>query len=162
MKTKKMILVILFPISLIMFSVCTGFFLDALLESAIEKTISSDLSASGLFTIVFGFAYFMIMHVLLKCYDRIDEKKKTIKWKLDKYLITMYMVGFVSALVLITTRFNDPQKIFLIVGFAIFPLMGILATPNIVRYVLKEMKGWQRSFYKGDNLYKTEDSGDFY
>lgn len=162
MKTKKMILVILFPISLIMFAVCTGFFLDALLESAIEKTISNDLSISGLFTIVFGSAYFMSMHGLLRGHDRIDEKKKTIKWKLDKYLITMYVVGFVSALVLITTRFNDPQKIFLIVGFAIFPLMGIFAVPNIIQHVLKEMKGWQRSFYKGDNLYKTEDSGDFY
>ncbi len=162
MGTKKKVFVILFPIALIIFAICNGFFLDALLEAFIEKTVSYEPYISGLFTIVSGSVYFILMHGLLEYYDGIDEKKKTLKWRVDKYLIPMYVVGFISALVLITTRFEDPEKIYLIVGFAIFPLMGIIATPNIVRNEIKDMMGWKKNFYESDNLHKTEDSEDFY
>ncbi|MBR3517658.1 MAG: hypothetical protein IKO10_15255 [Lachnospiraceae bacterium] len=162
MSAKKVILVIMFPITLIIFSVCSGFFLDDLLESVIEKTVLDDLRITGLFTIVSGLVYIILMHGLLGYYDRIDEKKKTLKWRLDKYLIPMYVVGFISALVLITTRFDDPEKIYLSVGFKIFPMMGIIATPNIVRHVIREKKGWKKNFYESDNLHKTKDSKEFY
>ena len=98
-----MILVIMFPITLIIFSVCSGFFLDDLLESVIEKTVLDDLRITGLFTIVSGLVYIILMHGLLGYYDRIDEKKKTLKWRLDKYLIPMYVVGFISALVFLVS-----------------------------------------------------------
>lgn len=159
---KKIVLVILFPITLITFSICNGFFLDSLVGSVIEKTASMDLGISGLFTIVTGVAYFLLMHGLLKCYNKIDENKKTLKWKLDKYLIFTYVVEFISAIVLLTKQFGDRSKIFLIIGYAIFPLMGIIATLNIVRHTLKGMKDWEKRFYEKDDLNTMGDTTVFY
>ena len=162
MGTKKKVFVILFPIALIIFAICNGFFLDALLEAFIEKTVSYEPYISGLFTIVSGSVYFILMHGLLEYYDGIDEKKKTLKWYFDKQLIPMFVVGITSALVLITKRNDDNEGLYRVIGAAMFPLMGITATPNVVRYALREMKNWKDAFYKTGNLHKSKDSKDFY
>ena len=163
METKeKIIIILLFPITLMFFAICNGFFLDALLESVIRRRVSADLGICGSITVISGIAEFALMHRLLKCYDKIDKKKKTLKWQFDKQLIPMYVVGITSALVLITRRYNDEVGLYLIIGVAMFPLMGITATPNIVRYALREMKDWRNIFYKKGNLHKSKDSTDFY
>jgi hypothetical protein len=74
----------------------------------------------------------------------------------------MFVVGITSALVLITTRNDDNEGLYRVIGAAMFPLMGITATPNVVRYALREMKNWKDAFYKTGNLHKSKDSKDFY
>ena len=159
---KKIIIILLFPFVLMTFAICNGFFLDTLLESIIRKMILPELGIIGPITVISAIAEFALMHGLLKGYDKVPEKKKTLKWHFDKQLIPMYVVGITTALVLITTRYDDNEGLYLITGAALFPLMGITATPNIVRYALREMKDWKDAFYKRGNLYKSKDSTDFY
>ena len=159
---KKIIIILLFPFVLMTFAICNGFFLDTLLESIIRKMILPELGIIGPITVISGIVEVALMHGLLKGYDKVPEKKKTLKWHFDKQLIPMYVVGITTALVLITTRYDDNEGLYLITGAALFPLMGITATPNIVRYALREMKDWKDAFYKRGNLYKSKDSTDFY
>ena len=159
---KKIIIILLFPFVLMTFAICNGFFLDTLLESIIRKMILPELGIIGPITVISAISEFALMHGLLKGYDKVPEKKKTLKWHFDKQLIPMYVVGITTALVLITTRYDDNEGLYLITGAAMFPLMGITATPNIVRYALREMKDWKDAFYKRGNLYKSKDSTDFY
>ena len=159
---KKIILILLFPIALMIFAMCNGFFLDVLLEAIIRKSVLADLGIYGSITVISGIVEVAIMHALLKGYDKIAENKKTLKWYFDKQLIPMYVVGITSALVLITTRYDDNEGLYRVIGAAMFPLMGITATPNVVRYALREMKNWKDAFYKTGNLHKSKDSKDFY
>lgn len=159
---KKIILILLFPIALMIFAMCNGFFLDILLEAIIRKSVLADLGIYGSITVISGIVEVAIMHALLKGYDKVAEKKKTLKWYFDKQLIPMFVVGITSALVLITTRNDDNEGLYRVIGAAMFPLMGITATPNVVRYALREMKNWKDAFYKTGNLHKSKDSKDFY
>ena len=159
---KKIILIILFPIALMIFAMCNGFFLDVLLEAIIRKSVLADLGIYGSITVISGIVEVAIMHALLKGYDKVAEKKKTLKWYFDKQLIPMFVVGITSALVLITKRNDDNEGLYRVIGAAMFPLMGITATPNVVRYALREMKNWKDAFYKTGNLHKSKDSKDFY
>lgn len=159
---KKIILILLFPIALMIFAMCNGFFLDVLLEAIIRKSVIADLGIYGSITVISGIVEVAIMHALLKGYDKVAEKKKTLKWYFDKQLIPMFVVGITSALVLITTRNDDNEGLYRVIGAAMFPLMGITATPNVVRYALREMKNWKDAFYKTGNLHKSKDSKDFY
>ena len=159
---KKIILILLFPIALMIFSMCNGFFLDVLLEAIIRKSVLADLGIYGSITVISGIVEVAIMHALLKGYDKVAEKKKTLKWYFDKQLIPMFVVGITSALVLITTRNDDNEGLYRVIGAAMFPLMGITATPNVVRYALRKMKNWKDAFYKTGNLHKSKDSKDFY
>ena len=159
---KKIILILLFPIALMIFAMCNGFFLDVLLEAIIRKSVLADLGIYGSITVISGIVEVAIMHALLKGYDKVVEKKKTLKWYFDKQLIPMFVVGITSALVLITKRNDDNEGLYRVIGAAMFPLMGITATPNVVRYALREMKNWKDAFYKTGNLHKSKDSKDFY
>ena len=159
---KKIILILLFPIALMIFGMSNGFFLDVLLEAIIRKSVLADLGIYGSITVISGIVEVAIMHALLKGYDKVVEKKKTLKWYFDKQLIPMFVVGITSALVLITTRNDDNEGLYRVIGAAMFPLMGITATPNVVRYALREMKNWKDAFYKTGNLHKSKDSKDFY
>lgn len=159
---KKIILIILFPIALMIFAMSNGFFLDVLLEAIIRKSVLADLGIYGSITVISGIVEVAIMHALLKGYDKVAEKKKTLKWYFDKQLIPMFVVGITSALVLITKRNDDNEGLYRVIGAAMFPLMGITATPNVVRYALREMKNWKDAFYKTGNLHKSKDSKDFY
>lgn len=159
---KKIILIILFPIALMIFAMSNGFFLDVLLEAIIRKSVLADLGIYGSITVISGIVEVAIMHALLKGYDKVAEKKKTLKWYFDKQLIPMFVVGITSALVLITKRNDENEGLYRVIGAAMFPLMGITATPNVVRYALREMKNWKDAFYKTGNLHKSKDSKDFY
>lgn len=159
---KKIILIILFPIALMIFAMSNGFFLDVLLEAIIRKSVLADLGIHGSITVISGIVEVAIMHALLKGYDKVVEKKKTLKWYFDKQLIPMFVVGITSALVLIPKRNDDNEGLYRVIGAAMFPLMGITATPNVVRYALREMKNWKDAFYKTGNLHKSKDPKDFY
>ena len=118
---KKIILILLFPIALMIFAICNGFFLNVLLESIIRKSVLADLGIYGSITVISGIVEVAIMHALLKSYDKVAEKKKTLKWYFDKQLIPMFVVGIITALVLITTRYDDNEGLYLITGAALFP-----------------------------------------
>ena len=170
-KWKKAIIILLFPIALITFAIFNGFFLDSLLQfifeqTGIENTVSSDsgigVVISGSFALVSGLVEFISIRCLLKIYDGKADRAKTLKWRLDKELIAMYVVGITSALVIITTRYDDTVALYLIIGLGMFPLMGIIATPNAVRYALHDMEQWENFFHKKGNLHNFKASKDFY
>ena len=48
------------------------------------------------------------------------------------------------------------------IGFAIFPFIGICTTPNIVKHVKNDTSSWKKIFYKNGNLYTIKNSPDYY
>ena len=52
----------------------------------------------------------------------------------------------VLAIALLVKSVNDDNKIMLYISFAIFPLMGIFITPNVIIYAIKDSKKDESKF----------------
>ena len=108
-----------------------------------------------------GAVYIVSFTVLLKDY-RSTRNKKTSAWYIDKYLIGFVPVWILTALMFCAFGESDDGKIpLLYIGLAMFPSLGILVTPNAVRYALKDIQGWKTAVFSKGNLPKISHTESF-
>lgn len=111
-----------------------------------------------------GIIAFISLLILLKDY-KIEKKgktaTKTTKWYVDKFFVALVPVWVLSAIILISTGYDENETI-MYAGFLMFPVISILIAPNAVFYALKDMKGWKRIFTGNGNLDRFKDNEDFY
>lgn len=149
-----LILVILFSIIFLGFGICIGFLINAFLNESIDSII-----VKGLFTIIVGIVYFSLLLVLI-C-DKDNENVQSFKWYINCILISLTINLIITAITVFTLQPGD-GIINYIVGFGIFPLIGIITTFNVVKYVKKDTEKWKNIFYSKGNLHKIKDSKDYY
>ncbi len=153
---KQLLVILIFSISLVMFGVNISFTIKYIWfkNNRLLRTI--------IFLLITGASSYVSLMVLLKNYSR-NKKKKTTMWYVDKIIAAFIPTLIVTAIVLIGIDdiVNDKLSV-AIVGFIMFPCIGIFVTPNIVRYALNDMKNWKDIFYKNGNLHTYEDSENFY
>lgn len=147
-------IILLFSVLFICFGICNGFLINAMINESIKNVII-DL----LFTLIAGIIYILVFIVLLR--DKDIERVKPIKWYIDKILLSILFTFIVTAITVITLQPSD-GIINSIVGFCIFPTIGIITTPNIVKYVKNDTQRWKHIFYKNGNLENIKDSKDYY
>lgn len=149
-----LLIILLFSIVFICFGICIGFLINAFLNESIDNII-----VSALFTLVVGIVYVILLLILVRTKD--IENIKPLKWYINCILISFMLNLIVTALTVITLQPGD-GIINYIVGFCIFPAIGIITTPNVVKYVKKDTQKWKDIFYKKGDLHKGKDSNDYY
>lgn len=149
----NLIIILLFAAAFIFFGICVGF----LINSFFNKSIN-DIIGSTFLTILAGIIYIILLLILLRNSD--SENIKPVKWYINCILISLTINLIVSALTIITLE--EDNNINYIIGFCMFPLIGIITTPNIVKHVKKDTTRWKDILYKNGNLHKIKNSKDYY
>lgn len=151
----NVILLLLFVIVFVFFGICIGFFIDSFLNPSIY-----DIKTNLLITLLVGIVYMTLLLVLICNSD--SENVKPFKWYLNCVLISLTITLIITALTVFTLQPDNNGVINYLVGFLIFPFIGIISTPNIVKYVNKDTVKWKNIFYDNGNLEKIKNSDDFY
>ena len=151
--TLNLIIILLFAVSFIFFGICIGF----LVNSFLNETIN-DIIGNTFLTILAGIIYIILLLILLRNSD--SENIKPTKWYINCILISLTINLIVPALTMIVLE--EDNVINYIIGFCMFPLIGIITTPNIIKHVKKDTTRWKGILYKNGNLHKIKDSKDYY
>ena len=149
-----LMLILLFSIIFLCFGICIGFLIDAFLNESID-----DILINLLFTLIVGIIYFVLLFILIR--DKEIENVKPVKWYIDKILISLTVNLIITALTVFTLQSGEGVINYL-VGFAIFPFIGIITTPNVIKYVIKDTEKWKHIFYKNGNLENTKKLDKYY
>lgn len=147
-----LILILLFSIVFLCFGICIGFLINAFLYN-------DNILVSLLFTLIVGIIYFILLLILIR--DKDNENVKTRKWYINCILISLTVNLIVVAMTVFTLQPGD-GIINYIIGFCIFPFIGIITTPNVVKYVKKDTEKWKSILYSKGNLHKIKNSKDYY
>lgn len=149
-----LILILLFSATFLCFGICIGFLINAFINHSVYET-----TVKALFILIVGVVYFTLLFILMRNSD--SENIKPLKWYINNILISLTLTLIITAITVFTLQPGD-GNINYIVGFSIFPLIGIITTPNIVKYVKKDTQKWRHIFYKNGNLENIKDSKDYY
>lgn len=148
----NVVLVLIFVTIFVLFGICIGFLINAFLHN-------SDIMINLLFTILVGILYMILLLILIRNSD--SENVQPLKWYINCVLISITINLIITAITVFTLQPGDGVINYL-VGFGIFPLIGIITTPNIVKHVKKDTQKWKSIFYKNGNLENIKDSNDYY
>ena len=149
----NLIIILLFAAVFIFFGICVGFLMNSFLNKSIN-----DIIRSTFLTILAGIIYIILLLILLRNSD--SENIKPVKWYINCILISLTINLIVSALTIIVLE--EDNAINYIIGFCMFPLIGIITTPNIVKHVKKDTTRWKSILYKNGNLHTIKNSKDYY
>ena len=147
-----LILILLFSIAFLCFGICIGFLINAFLYN-------DNILVSLLFTLIVGIIYFILLLILVR--DKDNENVKSRKWYINCILISLTVNLIIVAMTVFTLQPAD-GIINGIIGFCIFPFVGIITTPNVVKYVKKDTEKWKSILYSKGNLHKIKESKDYY
>jgi hypothetical protein len=147
----KLILVLIFPAVFLGFGICVGFLINSFINGS-----SDDIIANILLTLAVGAVYMLLLIVLIRNKD--SENVKPRKWYINYILISLTLDLIVTAI----TVFTLGNVINYLIGVGFFPLIGIISTPNIVKYVKKDTTGWKKIFYDKGNLHRSKATEEYY
>lgn len=150
----NVILVLMFVVVFLSLGVCTGFLINAFINQRTEEIL-----ANAFITLLVGIVYMAILIILIRNSD--SENVKPFKWYVNCVLISFTLNLIITAITVFTLQ-PDNGVINYLVGFAIFPFIGICTTPNIVKHVKNDTSSWKKIFYKNGNLYTIKNSPDYY
>ena len=151
----KLILILMFSVVFVAFGICFGFLINSFLNPSTNNII-----INAVFTLVVGIVYMTLLLILIR--DKDKEKVQSIKWYFNGILISLMFNLIITALTLFALGVDENNFINYVLGFGIFPLIGIITTPNIVKYVKKDTTKWKHIFYNNGNLHLIRGSKDFY
>ena len=149
-----LILILLFSVTFLCFGIFIGFLINSFLNESID-----DILVNSLYILIVGIIYFALLFILIRNKD--SENVKPLKWYINSVLISLTLNFIITAITVFTLQPGD-GIINYIVGLSIFPLIGIITTPNIVRYAKKDTQKWKNIFYKKGNLDSIKDSKDYH
>jgi hypothetical protein len=149
----NLIIILLFAAVFIFFGICVGFLMNSFLNKSIN-----DIIGNTFLTILAGIIYIILLLILLRNSD--SKNIKPVKWYINCILISLTVNLIVPALTIITLE--EDNIINYIIGFCMFPLIGIITTPNIVKHVKKDTTRWKSILYKNGNLHTIKKSKDYY
>lgn len=153
--TVTLILSLLFAIVLVLFGICIGFLINSILNQSII-----DITANIVISLLVCTIYMLLLIILMRNSD--IKNVHPLKWYINNILIGLIIAFIIAAITVFTLGTEEGININYLVGFGIFPLIGIITTPNIVKYVIKDTEKWKKIFYKNGNLNKIKNSKDYY
>ena len=160
---KKLLVMLAFAISTIFLGILLSFFIR-FMYLGITTHDNESIKASLIFFIfpcILGLIFYKTLMILLRDYDR-NKKEKDRKWYIDKFLIALMPVWITVAVVILTFCYEDDEMVFFIFSIIIFVCIGIVTTPNVVKYALNDMKDWKNILYKNGNLSNNKKVAGFY
>ena len=160
---KKLLVALFFSVSVIFLGIFLGFFIkDFFLGITTHDNDLLDESFISLFfSFIIGLIFFATIMILLRNYDK-NKKEKNVKWYIDKILFALTPVWMTVAMVLYSFYNEEDEVIYLLFSVILFLIIGIISTPNVVIYALKDMKNWKDIIYKNGNLGYCKNAKGFY
>ena len=149
-----LILILLFSLTVLCFGISIGFLINSFINESIDEIL-----VNVLFNLIVGIIYFILLFILM--HNKNIENTKTLKWYINGTLISLTITLIITAITIFTLQPGDGIVNY-IIGISIFPLIGIISTPNIVKYAKKDTEKWKHIFYKNGNLESIKDSKDYY
>lgn len=151
----NVILVLIFAVVFVYFSISIGFLINSFLNHSID-----DIMANALITLLVGIVYMTLLIILIRNSD--SENVQPFKWYINCILISFTITFIIAAITVFTLGYQEDNDINYLIGFGIFPLIGIITTPNVLKHVKKDTTKWKNIFYNNGNLHKSKDSKDYY
>ena len=160
---KKLLVALFFSVSVIFLGIFLGFFIkDFFLGITTHDNDLLDESFISLFfSFIVGLVFFITIMILLRNYDK-NKKEKNVKWYIDKILFALTPVWMTVAMVLYSFYKEEDVSAYLLFSVILFLIIGIITTPNVVIYALKDMKNWKDIIYKNGNLGYCTNAKGFY
>ena len=149
-----LLIILLFTFIYLFYGVCFGFLIDAIINF---KT--SELLVRGFFVLVVGIVYLLLLTILMRNSD--SENVKPLKWYINNIMISLTINLIITSITVFTLNEGDGITNYL-VGFFIFPFIGIISTPNFIKYVKHDTERWKKIFYKNGNLENIKKDKDYY
>ena len=153
--TVTLILSLLFVIVLVLFGICIGFLINSILNQSII-----DITSNIVISLLVCTIYMLLLIILMRNSD--IKNVHPLKWYINNILIGLIIAFIIAAITVFTLGTEEGININYLVGFGIFPLIGIITTPNIVKYVIKDTEKWKSILYSKGNLHKIKNSKDYY
>ena len=155
-----LLLILLFSCTTVAACITEGFTIDALITFITEGSGADMLALCFSITAVLITGALVLIFVLIRHRDPEKKNRFTESYTESAFLVlTIIAIG--TAVTLFTLGDNN-NSINFIVALAIFPTVGIISTPNAVRYALKDLDKWEKIFYGNGNLHRYKDNEDFY
>ena len=151
----NLILVLMFVAVYVYFGICIGFLINSFINYSIEY-----IATHAFITLLVGVVYMTLLLILIR--NRDSGNVQPLKWYINCILISFTTNLIISAITVFTLGSQEDNVINFLVGFCIFPFIGIITTPNIVKHVKNDTAKWKNIFYKNGNLHKIKDSKDYY
>ena len=149
-----LILVLIFSVVFVFFGICIGFLINSFINFSLH-----DVIVNTIITLSVGIVYMSLLLALIRNKD--NKKDKSSKWYINCILISVTMTFIVSAVTIFIGGQGD-NIINYLIGSAMFPLIGIITTPNILKYVKKDTTNWKKIFYDNGNIHNIKKSDDYY
>lgn len=160
---KKLLVALFFSVSVIFLGIFLGFFIKYFFLGI--TTHDNDLLDESFidlfFSFIIGLVFFITIMILLRNYDK-NKKEKNVKWYIDKILFALTPVWMTVAMVLYSFYNEEDVAVYLLFSVILFLIIGIISTPNVVIYALKDMKNWKDIIYKNGNLGYCKNAKGFY
>ena len=159
---KKLLVALFLSCSLIFLGIMLGFFIKTSYLSIFnhsKEDMMYDFIISLGFTIIAAIPFSIFSLILLRDYES-KKNKKTKKWYIDKICVILVPVWITASAVVMS--FNGEDAIYSAIGFIMFVLIGIIVTPNVIGYAIKDMKNWEIILKSNGNLHKGKPIKDFY
>lgn len=151
----NLILVLMFAVVFVYFGICIGFLINSFINYSIE-----DITAHVFITLLVCVVYMTLLLILIRNSD--SENVRPLKWYINCILISFTLTLIITAITVFTLGSQEDNAINYLVGFCIFPFIGIITTPNIIKHVKNDTTKWKKIFYNNGNLHNTQDSKDYY
>ena len=151
----NIILVLLFSVVYLFFSICLGFEISALLNNSIEEEIGCVY-----WSLISGIIYMALLFILVRNSD--SENVQPLKWYINCLCISITWNFVIAALTVLALGAERDLDINYAVGFLMFKMICIIVTPNIVKYVKHDTEKWKGIFYNNGNLDSKQNTKDFY
>ena len=147
------ILAILFVGVFVLYGICVGFLVSSIINGL-------DILPHAFITFIVLIVYMIILTILM--FNSDCENIQPLKWYINNYLISFTLNLIVTAVTVFGIGADYDIDINYIVGFGMFPLIGIITTPNIIKYVVKDTSKWKHILYDNGNLHKYKGPKEFY
>ena len=148
------ILSLVYSAILVLFGICDGFLINAFVNYSIY-----DILANLAITLFVGIIS-IVLHIILMRNSSLDsENGQPLKWYVNNVFIAFIITLILTAITVGILGAEYDSDIDILIGTLLFPLIGIISTPNIVLHVLKDQTKWKDVLYKHGNLHskKTKD-----
>ena len=149
------ILSILYSVLLVLLGICIGFLINAIVNYSLL-----DILANLIITLLVGIVS-LILHIRLMC-NSDSENKEPLKWYINNVFIALIISLILTALTVGILGAENDSDINILIGTLMFPLLGIISTPNVIKYSLNDMSKWKNVLYKHGNLHQVKKSKDYY
>ena len=154
-----LLLILLLSCTAVAACIFTGFMIDALITVITEGAEADRFLICIMITAVIATILYVLLFALIR-HRRTDKNILVTRSYTDVVLIVLIFLAVGAAVTLIAL--NKDNNIDLLTAVAIFPAVGLITTPNAVRYSLKDMKQWERIFYGNGNLHRCKEDKDYY